>query len=227
MSQNSERAYIAVGGAKGSGKDTFGRFFTSRGFVKINFADHLKWMLSSAFSINKTAFYFSALKEAPFGEPLKIEARHISALNDIIAETHVFQLGFEHVGRRLASPRELMQFVGVDMIRSAHQNYLREATLPKMLLYDKVVCCDIRFPDELDCMKQLAASTVPQSCFVSVYVKRAGCNGDAHLSENSFTPEMADHVVANDGTVEELYDIAKTMILAPSLTLSRRAEFQR
>lgn len=198
-----QRVFISISGQKQSGKDTAGNFFRGFGFEKVNWADNLKTMCSGAFDIPLEHFYDDDLKERNFLSPVTIQQEHIDFLNKWIRHSHTFSIPMSHLGEPLASPREVMQYVGVDMIRAVFPRYHVEVSMPLMEDCGLLVCCDSRFQDEIEAIKSLAARN--NADFFSIYIVRPGENKDGHATETSVTPDMCDHVVINDWSVESLH----------------------
>ncbi len=207
-----EKIYIGIGGAKTAGKDTSGLFFEELGFTKVNFGDNLKRMCSYVFDIPLQYFYDTIVKELPFkGGPVVINLTHLSKMTEWVGRTHNFRIPVTpFLGYRLVSPREMMQYVGTDIIRAVHPGWHVEATMSRMAECDKMVCCDIRFPNEIHCIKQLAL--VNNANFISIYLTRPGCNAVGHASETSVRPDMCQYVLDNNGDIGNLHRMLKVML---------------
>jgi hypothetical protein len=202
--------FISVSGVKRSGKDTFAGFFEKQGYVKINFGDNLKYMLSYAFGIPIECMYDESLKETVLDTPIVITVDHIKKLNEWVKKTHDFVIPDSYAGKTISTPRELMQYVGTDIIRETYGKYHVEATLPKMKANELMICADARFPNEIEGI-QKSAEEMGYS-FISVYVSRPGFEGDAHSSENSVKPEDCKITVVNDSSIESLLRIAELFL---------------
>ena len=65
--------------------------------------------------------------------------------------------------------------------------------------YQQVVIPDVRFPNEADAIKELGG--------IIWRINRHGLNGiNEHRSEHAMDSQMVDHVIYNDGSLEELSD---------------------
>jgi hypothetical protein len=202
--------WIGIAGVKYSGKDTLAQYFVDRSFIKVNFADNLKSMLAFAFGLDLNLFYDSVLKEELFEQPMVLTENILNNLNGWITKTHQFSLSTDFVNKELKNPREIMQFVGTDMIRKTYNDYHVEATIKMMEPHEYVVCSDIRFPNELVYMSEGAKELGHK--FTSIYIERPGFSGDSHSSENSISQsDMAVHIL-NDTTIENLHKIAKLFV---------------
>lgn len=199
--------WVAIGGVKYSGKDTFAEFFVETGYKKINFADNLKHMCASVFDKSIDVFYDSILKETNFDESILLTMEHVNKINAWVLKTHAFSIdSTKHIGKVLNSPRDILQYVGTEILRDAYKNYHTEATMIEMSKYQKVVCSDIRFPNERDIMTE-KAKELGHPC-VTFYVRRPGKMGDTHASETSIQAGDMSIVVENDTTIEGLGRIA-------------------
>lgn len=206
--------WIAVSGYKYSGKDTYSQFFVDNGYTKVNFGDNLKQMLADAFFIGLDWFYDTALKEQELNKPITITTINIHRLNNWIKKTHMFELPLEpFLGKELITTRQIMQFVGTDMIRTTYNDYHVEATLLEMEKHEKLICSDVRFPNELEGMDNKAKEKGHD--FFKVYVKRPGFLGDSHASETSITEntfmENGGIIVNNDTDIDSLQRLAKVL----------------
>jgi hypothetical protein len=205
---------IAIAGKLKSGKDTLANCFTELGFTKVNFADNLKEMCSYAFGIPIEYFYDNVLKDTVFYGPIVITSAHIDLLNTFIAKTHQFQLSkLPHLGEQIVSPRTLMQYVGADMIRKAYCPYNAEVTLNRMHGIQDIVCADVRFRNELECLQELAADR--EDYLLSIYIKRTGGNGnktETHITEHSIHESDMSIVIDNDSVISGLHIEAKELL---------------
>lgn len=97
------------------------------------------------------------------------------------------------------SPREIMQLFGTEVTRSVHPDtwvrYLvNRIKWPVEIGFDFVIS-DVRFPNEAEAIKKLGG--------VIVRVYRPGYGGDGHASETSIQQIAFDHLITNDGTLQQ------------------------
>lgn len=214
-----QRIYVAIAGAKRAGKDTCAQLFESHGFRKINYGDNLKQMIAYSFDIPLEVMYDDNLKDAPFEQPVVCSVEHLMKMDEYIARTHTFSVPTSHLGAVFNSPRELMQYVGTDIIRAVYPNYHTEVTAEKMRGHDLVVCADVRFPNELMAMKNIADNGCAMTRFFSVYITRPGVVAQGHASETSVTQDMTDYIIENDGSIADLHASAEELLTVESLLL--------
>jgi hypothetical protein len=202
--------WVAVAGVKYSGKDTFGGFFIDKGYTRVAFADNLKQLCAEVFNKPLNVFYDSKLKEVEFETSTILSSSHIEAINAWVSKTHTFVVeSGKHIGKYLNSPREIMQYVGTEVLRDAYPNYHTEATIMEMAKHQMLICTDVRFHNERDIMSQKAKEL--GHTFMAFYVRRPGYSGDAHASE-SMKPEDMNIIIENDTDVEGLHRLAAVFL---------------
>lgn len=177
---------IGLDGDKGAGKDTIAEVLIRHfGFVKVPFAKPLKDILSSIFLIAPITFEDRTLKERLFTNPIELTTYHIQRILDElelrgvhISDTAIKACLAMH-GKKLYSPRELMQFIGTEMVRT-HIGYDTWVNLwsKEQARYSKVIAPDARFANERDAVSVRSGK--------NVLVKRPSLiNTDSHASENN------------------------------------------
>ncbi len=167
---------IGICGKKQSGKDTIGDYLIPYGYIKLTFAEPIKTICREVFKLTDEQLHGDKKEE--------IDVRY-----DV-------------------SPRHLMQVIGTDLFRN-NSNILMPSLSDSsifvhlfkqeymQMLDKKVVVTDIRFQDEVDCIKKLGG--------IIVQVKRYSCHDDTHSSENQFLKDV-DVIIYNDTSLTDLYD---------------------
>ena len=171
---------IGITGRKFNGKDTLGNILHEKyGYKCIAFADPLK-------NCCKAIFHFT--NEQLYGnEKEKID------------------------NNWKTTPRIILQFVGTELLRNQMEKILPdigcniwiksfETQIEQMIKIDpclKIVVTDIRFQNELDCVKNLGGKIIK-------IIKPDVINTDSHVSENNIDNFIVDHVIINDGTIDDL-----------------------
>lgn len=196
---------ISISGKKLAGKDTFAEFLPN--FKRHAFADSLKKGCSKAFFLPEKLFHDQKLKEHPFIAPIVLDDYHLNKLADVFCfETHPH---YYLTGRKvsLRTPRELLQFIGTDLIRKTiDDNFWIDKTVEGLKNETQnCLIADSRFANERKLLKSLGA--------VLVLVKRNVKSGDSHSSENDLGNESDyDYVIENNGTLEELKEKAEQFL---------------
>lgn len=173
---------VGVTGVAGSGKDTVADHLVHRhGFRKYALATPLKHMCMEVYGLTQRQVFGTQADKAI------IDFRH---------------------GK---SPRQLMQFLGTDVLR----RYLGDdvwcrATERAILVHpssppSRVVISDIRFQNEADYFQGMADSH--GGTFTLIFVDRPGLDPGSHVSETECLTLTArrKYVVRNAGSVSELY----------------------
>jgi hypothetical protein len=184
----SEIKLIGITGRKFSGKDTLGNFLVNEyGYERMAYADALKECVRAIFDFDDDQLYGSRKEE----------------IDDY------WQL----------TPRQVLQFVGTDLFRNhIHElmpemgkniwiNVLKRKISNKLKKNPnvKIVVTDIRFPNELDTIKELGGITIKLE-------RNNLLSSDTHESEILIDNLKTDYVLSNNSTVEQLYNTFKNDI---------------
>jgi hypothetical protein len=117
---------LAIAGKKGSGKDTLADILVDEyDFRKVSLADELKVMCSRIFEYPLDENYNPRLKEKKWSSPIIISPTHVGRISKYLTErdfdvtdemvNSMLRVGKEKI---METPRQLLQFVGTDMIRN-------------------------------------------------------------------------------------------------------------
>lgn len=148
---------LGLGYRAGIGKDTVGDYLESRyGWAKHHFASDLKRACSTIFSVPMSYLVLDTLKNAPLPTPIVLTEFHFdsiigwmsSRLSIIVKPSNTVRQGF--LGRAIKTPRELLQYVGTDVMRAHVPDYHLLACFTGMDFSKDNVICDVRFPNEAD-----------------------------------------------------------------------------
>jgi len=190
-----EYKIIGLVGKKYSGKTSCAIFLCDEfDYINISFADPLKDIL-------KTLFFLTD-----------------NQLNGYEKEANVTGLGI--------SPRTLMQQIGTDLFRDRLKECIPALELQNKSIWiwhleqricrliaegrKRIVVSDIRFEDELACIKRLNGKVI--------HIRRTISLLDAHSSENLIlAPEDVDCVIDNVGSIEDIQLKLHKIVLSLSL----------
>lgn len=183
---------IGICGQAGAGKDTLAKWFIERGYTRSGFADPIKWMLNQAFHWTMADWDDREWKE------------------DV---TSVCAFDSDSLAREV-SPRYLAQWLGTEVVRN---NFGPDAWIEvwKQRWHDtgqpRVVVADVRFQNEVDAIHKLGGIVIrvtrkgDRSAEV-FYDNDGDVVASPHESERTNILRNIDHEIANDGTIEEMYE---------------------
>jgi hypothetical protein len=194
---------IGICGLIGSGKGTVADILqTQHSWNKISFADSLKDCVS-----------------AVFGWP-----RHL--LEGDTEESRIWREQVdpwwaEHLGMPNLTPRWILQFWGTEVLRQSFHNDIWIHSVRRKLsnANSNFVIPDTRFPNEIKMIKEVGGEIWlvkrgkdPE--WLQKYQSHSIIPDDIHASEWMWAKSDFDHVVYNDGTLEDLYNRVDDLIKA-------------
>lgn len=183
---------IGLNGAKGSGKDTVGAFLVDKyGFYRLSFAQALKESAASLFGVTpefwdeakNDDWYNITLWRGPY--PAKSETI------------------------KTVTARKFLQLYGTEAHRDIFgKDFWVDALIPLNVAGHHVnnyVITDARFPNELERIRDLGG--------ITVRLERPEIeDGDSHVSESVPPAGLIDHVIANVGTIDDLYAMTDSLM---------------
>lgn len=197
---------IGLAGRKRSGKDTAAKALIARGFKKLSFAQPLKEICASMTGLPFEHFDKDILKDANLFEPILLKGGEINRLLEGLHE--LAPLNRELAGSIMMrctdmifhTPRELMQFIGTDIVRDIiSREYWTNTMRSKLRVANKVVITDMRFLEERQLLKSFGAKLVLINR-IQEATERSG-----HASENSLgNNEDYDTILFNDQGIKDL-----------------------
>ena len=229
---------LAVAGKMGSGKDTVAKHLVENlGFVRMAFADNLKYACMNAFGLSYEDCFNEEAKFKPFGydkeyfwfwekfekNPVIFNTRHAYSIINWAKEINNFPVTNTQVAEILAmvgrvnfeTPRHILQYVGTEIFR----NIIDEDYHAKVLANEikqsgaqNIVISDCRFPNERIKVKSWGGTTILVTGRETS--EPADLKSKAHASENSLGTEIDyDYVILNNGTLVNLYEAVDGIIL--------------
>lgn len=188
---------IGLGGKIGSGKSTLANALVEMGWKRISFADPLKKLVAEMIGVRPEDINSlkNIKKEYKFGTTIAIFLSNETGLDGQVISRML-------KGKTFYDVREILQYVGTDIIRRLKPDWHCERLKSRILEEpdENYVIDDIRFPNELETIKSLGNSSV-------WYVDRPGNDENSHSSENSLSAkDFGGNIIVNDGTVEELFE---------------------
>jgi hypothetical protein len=187
---------VALSGRKQSGKSLVSNVLIERGYVRHSFATFLKTTLVEILCLPNASFYDEKQKEAAFKDEILWDSKKTAMLSVLSEES------IPHYGDKvLHSIREVMEYVGTDILRRFDRDFHVKKTAKALATYDgDVVIDDMRFPNEVSALKAVGALEF----FVMRPFHTEYSNNHVESSVNWTMPEF-DSVLVNMGTKEEFY----------------------
>lgn len=184
-------------GKKGSGKSTCSQYLIdNHNFIKLSFAKPLKECVACLYRVDEKLLDSLEYKETKLAKPWiwnKEKYDQLCAFFCIRADIPI-------VDRVFNTPREAMQYIGTDILRTIDPNFHINKTKPKIIKANinkqNIVLDDVRFCNERDMLCKYGA--------IGIYINRPNLLEDSHSSENELNHTMFDKLIKNDGTKEEL-----------------------
>lgn len=123
---------------------------------------------------------------------------------------------FKWDGEKDEKGRQILQYVGTDVVRKERPNYWVQFVVDMIDLFgenwDYVIIPDTRFPNEIDVLEENFTNVqhirVVRPNFVSTLTEEQL----KHPSETALDDVVADFVLWNDGTEDDLIETIKTYI---------------
>ena len=148
-----------------------------------------------------------------FADPMRHALQIINPKLDSI--THVSDLVDDYgwdIAKKNPEVRRLLQVLGTDFGRKMlGDDVWIKMTMRDLRQDDRVVISDVRFPNEADAIKKLGGTVLRIN-----RKNHSAVNG--HPSEHAMDNYMFNHVIYNDGTLEDLSD--EVFMLAKELGLN-------
>jgi hypothetical protein len=145
-------AVYGIMGAKFSGKDTFARMVGNPYRIEHG-ATKLKNICSYVFNLSFSQFHDPDLKELLFDKPI-----HIDSYLASLQEATGLVLSTKNLSAN--SPRELLQYVGTDYVRSAKDSYWVDNLLMGVTEASDVLIPDTRFINEVEAIRSLGGKII-------------------------------------------------------------------
>lgn len=148
------RIVIGISGKKGSGKNTLASQIVQHcggDYTVIHFADRLKSICIEISGFSKELFYDDILKETELLAPVDLDT-WVDRLSDL-TDLHILPRGLT-----AKTPREILQFVGTDYVRSVDRNFWERKLVERVSTFPentRIVVADVRFPSEADVIRSL------------------------------------------------------------------------
>lgn len=175
---------IALSGSARSGKDTVADYLVKNyGYVKVSFADPMRKAL---YALNPNI--------------------SVVGMGIVPLANAVDNVGWELLKSESPDVRPLMQRMGTEVGRAMFgQNVWVDRALSEAENYEKVVIADCRFPNEADAVKAYGGMVWR--------IERPGvAPANSHISETALDSYEFDLLIANSGTLENLWESVDSVL---------------
>lgn len=193
---------IGICGLIGSGKGTVADILSQeQGFVKISFADSLKDAVAAVFGWRRSL--------------LEGDTDESRAWREEVDVWWAERLGNPHL-----TPRWVLQKWGTEVCRDSFHNDIWIASIERKIseLGQDAVIPDTRFPNEVDMIQRLGGQVWrvrrgEDPAWFSRYQRRGMVPPDIHPSEWAWARSQFDHVIANDGSRDDLRETVDKLLI--------------
>lgn len=196
---------IGLMGYAQSGKDTVGKILGDLyGHGRVSFADPLR---DVAYESNPTIDWDTGsvvLGPQVRGQPGPVRLQEV-----------VDAIGWDAAKKRFPLVREYLQDLGVGARKVFGYDFWIEQANYKVQRQPRTVITDVRFQNEIDYVRQNRGELWR--------IERPGVGPvNAHVSEQEWTQVVPDHVIENNGTIQEL---SQQIVLLLSSPAQLRAQY--
>ena len=212
---NKERKIVSISGLIGSGKDTIADYLvTYHGFKRLSFASTLKDAISVVFGWDR--------------ELLEGTTKYSREWREQVDTWWAERLNMPNL-----TPRWILQYWGTDVCRANFHDDIWIASLEHRLfnIKDNIVITDCRFKNELEAIKRAGGVTIrvergehPEWYDAALAVNKGPRHigwaigvrnlelAKVHPSEYSSIGLDYDHLVDNNGTIDDLHQRIKSIV---------------
>ena len=211
---------LGLAGKALSGKDTIADYvLNAHGWDrKVGFATNLKVACMEIFSLTEEQVFSQQGKSSKFTSPVVIEHKTLLEIIGWMRKTHDVALqnkSYKHLyGRKMNSPRDVLQFVGTEVMRYYAPDYHKEVVFRGVCPNEKVIISDVRFPNEALSVLENNGILVKVTRRDSLRTPQGFSLDTGHDSETALN-EWGNwsYIIKNDGSFIDLYEDIDKMIL--------------
>jgi hypothetical protein len=190
---------IGVCGLIGSGKGTVADILVNEhGFEKVSFADSLKDAVSAVFGWDRALLEGDTEESRDFRE-------------------QVDTWWARKLDMPFLTPRTVLQQWGTEVCRNSFHNDIWILSLERKLGDGNYIIPDTRFPNEIDIVQRMGGQVwrvkrgADPDWFIG-YQNNGKAPPDIHASEWAWARAVFDHVVDNEGTIDQLRESVKSLL---------------
>jgi len=139
---------------------------------------------------------------------LEQEGRHVLVVHFADLLKHICRSFFGWNGEKDPSGRELLQYVGTDVIRASHPDFWVDFIISILELFhstwDDVLIPDARFPNEIERLREEGFSVLHLRVLRPGYQSKLSPQQQKHASETALDHAQPDYTLLNQGTMDTL-----------------------
>lgn len=205
------KIYI-LSGFIGCGKDTVANLIKSKYEVNESFSDDFRGNMSQKVEVLSFASILKDIVSIVFGwdrSLLEGDTTESRQWRDVVDEWWSTRLNIPNL-----TPRCILQNWGTNVLRNQFHPDIWIAALENKIRHLKseiIIIKDCRFPNELQALKRISDNVVniwirrpPIPLWVERYLKDGEIPPSIHSSEYEWLNNKFDHIIENDGTLENL-----------------------
>ena len=214
---------IGLVAEKESGKTTTFNLIKSElpSAQELMLAEHLKEVCAKVFNMDLNCFESQAEKKKVLSSPFVLTSIQIKSLANLFELSITDQQVDKHIGKTLTTTREVLQYVGTDIMRAIDDDIHLKWAMKRAPESDTYVVTDIRFPNEFDFFAK-------ESGFLPFSIDRKKQDefdsSSSHASETHI-PNLKKRCLAelnNNGTIESLKHQIDKLVVSRVFILKNR-----
>jgi len=185
---------LGLSGKALSGKDTTADYLIEKhGWCgKAALAENLKRACMKIFGMSEKQVFTQSGKSSLLTPPVILTFMDIQSILSWMRKTHDISLSNKSImdfecflGRVLTTPREVLQFVGTDIMRTFEPNYHTEVIFRSIEPEKNLIITDVRFPNEAKSVLDNGGCLVRINRDFSLRAKKNPNISDTHSSETA------------------------------------------
>lgn len=197
MNSKRDVKLVAFAGRKSSGKSTLAQHLAKKGYEKISFADHIKFVLGEMFGVDK----YTIQEKKEDSIELIVDSKQLSILSKLSGFDVSTLNPFFSNTKTFSSYREALQYIATDVLRKLDDDYHVKKTLEPLSNGGYYVIDDMRFMNEKKVVDELGG----KCHFV---VNPRNMNISNHESEISLNwSNDFDSVILNNSPLEKFVEV--------------------
>jgi hypothetical protein len=210
---------IGFGGRIGSGKTLLSTELVKRGFIKISFSDYLKQAIAKVYDFDISLLKTEQGKHEKLSPPL-IWNQEIA--NKLFELSNIKNYPYPIEEIVFNTRRESLQYIGAQILRRYDNNFHVNKTIQSLDPNKNYVCDDVRYPNELQALKDNGAYTY----FI---LRPNNFNVLNHDSETSINWDNFQYHIINDKPSDKIinefltsFEILNNSNISPDLNKVRK-----